>query len=61
MNTYNNRQILSNLPNGKFDNNAGPNECCQRGEICMKEGELLSHQTTKEKSCENQTITTKPK
>lgn len=51
--TYNDRQIKSNLPNGSYNNSAGPDECCQSGEICMSSGQLLSHQV-KTEACADQ-------
>jgi hypothetical protein len=39
--TYNSRKIKEELPKGKYT--GGENECCQKGQVCMANGEYLSH------------------
>lgn len=53
--TYNDRQIDDELPDGEFNNETGPNSCCQAGMTCMPE--LLEHQICgdqTESACGNQ-------
>lgn len=50
--TYNDRKINSDLPNGEYPLTGNQNNCCQKGQTCMAEGQLLSHQ-----KCKNQTPT----
>lgn len=50
--TYNSRKIDSDLPNGAYPLTGNKNNCCQKGQTCMAEGQLLDHQ-----KCGNQTPT----
>ena len=50
--TYNKRQINNTYPI-KNSNTKNKDNCCQKGQNCMKEGQLLSHQGKTEK-CKNQ-------
>lgn len=55
---YNNRQIKNTLPNGEYPLTGNQNNCCQKGQTCMAEGQLLSHQkckTQKPTKCGDQT------
>ena len=52
--TYNGRKITDTLPIGKNPLTGGQNQCCQSGQTCMAEGQLLSHQG-KTAACKDQT------
>lgn len=53
--TYNSRQIKNTLPAGEYPLTGNQNNCCQKGQTCMADGELLDHQEKTEK-CADQTV-----
>lgn len=56
--TYNSRKIDNDLPNGEYPLTGNKDNCCQKGQTCMAEGQLLSHQKCKDQTptkCGNQT------
>lgn len=55
MDGYNSLKFKTSLPNGQYT--GGQNDCCQSGQICMVNGQLLDHQVCgdqSESSCGDQ-------